>query len=149
MSADVTELWKPTRLFYMGRRYNGKNLVDVFIREDDLPDGETLNYRAARRCRWTIGAMYQGNLNPKNTLDFSTLEYIENEEIDDVRVIEWSAEDAAARRAKQNESARERVSKEHRQAWLTKLEPLRVQYRRMTIPERRALRQLLIEWLET
>lgn len=140
-----------TCLIYIGRRIssNGKKLLDAFVRSNDLDT--PMCYAAQRVCRWTIGDSYLGLIDKDNSLTLGSLEFKESGSDDPElkeRIIEWAIQDVAARRAKQNESARSKVQKERRESWMEALEPLRREYRQMSSPQRRAMRQLIIEWLD-
>lgn len=62
-------------------------------------------------------------------------------------VAKWSMLDATARRTRDNESARKAASEKQRDAWLKAMAPLREEYRHMSAAQKRAMRQLIVEWL--
>jgi len=139
----------PQSIAYCGKRRTLKGkLLDAFALVNDSTDeDDLLMYKAARRCSYVIGAIYTANIDSDGRCDFSSIE-IEDETMCADLICAWSTSDATARRAQENESVREKMQTQNRHKWLEALEPLRRQYRNMTIPQRRATKQLLIEWLE-
>jgi len=136
------------QIAYCGRRLSHKQqLMDAFAIVGELDD--LLFYKAARRCPFVIGQIYNAKISPTHTMDFSSFEEDCDNRVPDGIAIEWSTKDAVSRRAKENESSRTKAQKECRQRWLEVLEPIRMQYRQMSAPKRRALRQLIIEWIES
>jgi len=133
---------------YIGKRFShsGK-LLSGFVFADDL-SGDVMLYSSKRAGLYPIGSLLNAKITKSQRMDFNAFEQT-GDVVSDYLVEQWSAEDAVARRAKTNESARARMVKEHRGAWLTVLEPLRRQYWNASAMERRALKQLLIEWLDT
>ena len=136
------------KIAYCWRRTsrNGGLLFDTFVLVDESLD-DLISYKAARRCRFIIGQIYNGKIDDDHTIDFQSFETIDDDRASNTLIDEWSAEDAAARRTKLNESARKKLQAEYRNKWLEKLEPLRRQYQGMTACNQRAMRQLLLEWI--
>lgn len=133
---------------YCGRRNSAEGtLLDAFLMVDEA-GSDFLHYKAARRCLFVIGQVYDGKISDDHTIEFSSFKAIDDRMVSTKNIAEWSAADAVARRTKENESARRKMQGEHREKWRERLEPLRWQYREMTAPQRRAMRQLIIEWLE-
>jgi hypothetical protein len=136
------------KIAYCGRRLGkGSVMFDAFVLIDESDDA-LLYYKAARVCRFIIGQIYNGKITEDHTIRFDSLEAIPDELAFPGRITEWSADDAVARRTKINESTRKKLQAEYRAKWLEDLEPLRNQYRRLNAGERRAMRQLVIEWIE-
>lgn len=127
------------------RRYSSGKMLDAYVLMDG-PMEDLLFYTASRRARFVIGQIYEGKVSVDHTTDFSSFEATADI-IESSLLAKWSAEDAVARRTHQNESARKKLQKEHRQSWKEVLEPLRGQYRRMSLSQRRAMQQLIVEWL--
>ena len=139
---------KRRHVWYAGRRMNDRGkFLDLFVTADD--EAKELHYSAKRRCDWCIGNRYSVLLSDSGTLDFGSFEVEKAGKASDELIDAWSVQDASARRAKQNEGARKRLERERREQWMEALEPLRRQYRAMSFSQRRAMRQLIIEWLKS
>ena len=135
------------RFAYAGKRLSssGKKVYSAFAVGPNF-DGDLKAY-SLRRDTFIIGSIYEGKMTRDGTVDFATFKDT-GETVPADLIERWSAQDAASRRAKQTESARTRLQKERRSDWLTRLEPLRREYRQMTFAQRAAIRQLLLEWLD-
>jgi len=152
MSTEKKERFFNKQIVYVGKRLGGKasalKLLDAFVMADDL-DGDAMLYKSGRgRGLYPVGAIINAKLTKSHRIDFSSFEQTDDY-VSDELINEWGAEDSVARRTQVNESSRKKMTKENREAWLTALEPLRRQYRNATTPQRRALRQLVLEWLDT
>ncbi len=148
----TNERWFNKQIVYVGKRLGGKanalKLLDAFVMADDL-DGDPMLYKTGRgRGLYPVGAIINAKLTKSQRIDFGSFE-LSDDYVSDERIEQWGAEDSVARRAQANESSRKKMIKKHREQWLEALEPLRRQYRNATYPQRRALRQLVLEWLDT
>ena len=142
------------RVVYVGRRLDrdGKisdhfEIASVEGYPDDLT-GRELSYTVGRnRPSFVIGQLYDVPLTEDFTVrlhDAEPTDYFADS--DDIE--KWSALDAAARHAKHVAGTRKRLEKEHRERWLEGMTNLRFAYASMSVAERRAMRQLVLEWLE-
>lgn len=147
---------KPTRaLVYCGRRFWDEKAHDIFA--EWLPDTKTdsdgdvgpeHSYEVKKKRReFAIGTVYIGVCDEEFSCDFSTFEPT-GDTSTGFQITGWSARDTAARRAKYVHGTRKRLTIDMRASWLDAMEPLRWQYRKMTLMEQRAMRQLVLEWLE-
>jgi hypothetical protein len=135
-------------LAYMGQRLHNNKLADYFVSPDDL-DGDPSAFQVGRKARHlVIGWVYTIPVTHDGLFTLSDAKAVEGLDVEELVSQGWSAADNAARRAKGNESARDKLIKTHRDAWREGMSALRDEYRYMTNPQRRAMRQLVIEWLE-
>jgi len=140
------------RWYYIGRRIGGDNkAADVFITDPD--DDDTKFFFKAFSHGFAIGKRYDiknpskgqyriGGIIPEISAGF--------EELPDSLVSEWSALDASTRRAVVDASARSKLIRDQKDTWKQALEKagLRRIYWGMSPTQQRAMRSLVIEWLE-
>jgi hypothetical protein len=142
------------RVAYRGQRFDGKKLSHSFeivhIEGGHKPEdtGRECSYPVKRGSpTFIIGQLYDVPMNLSYTAKLHDAEqtdfFVDAEQIE-----QWSARDAASRHAKHVAGTRNRLIKDRREAWLEGMLSLRIEYCQMSFAERRAMRQLVLEWLE-
>lgn len=132
------------QIAYAGKRIQNGRLYASF--QFMGRENESLKLYRPKRDPYIIGQIYDCKLSKDDTLDFNSMKATD-EYVDEDLILAWSTRDAADRRAQSNESAGKKLQKKRRDYWLERLEPLRREYRTMGYAQRRAIQQLLIEWL--
>lgn len=152
MSTQKQKKFSTRDVVYIGRRCaNDGDISDVFhlLIENSVDHalGDQLSYRVRARRQFAIGYAYKMEISDDLTAKLGSAEMVTTHFSPKV-IAEWSAADAAARRAKADFLATKKLQTNQRDRWREAMEPLRSQYRRMTRVERRAMRVLVVEWLE-
>ena len=137
-------------MVYCGRRFEDGTVREVFAEwlPDDPQVGDEHAYSGVKKMpRFAIGEVYVGACDENFRVDFSTFEAT-GDTASDFQIAGWSARDTAARRAKYVHASRRKLQGARRKHWMDTLDPLRREYRLMSLMEQRAMRQLVLEWLE-
>jgi hypothetical protein len=143
--------FKPRRLVYAGQRHEKGKIWHLFLGtsvEGSPKNKEMYSYKVKGNANaFIIGLLYDVPMNDDDAarlINAEPTDYHATEQ----EIAGWSIQDTAARTSKHMHGTHNRLIKERREAWKEGMRSLRYEYKNMSAQERRAMRVLVIEWLE-